>query len=178
MTGGWTGSGGAGCDETGTCGGAGVGFGWGAGVGFGLGDGVGVGWRVTTGAPPPVSSGGPADPLGASEPGRLPTRIWPLARWLRSSLGAAASALSVFCWASKANPGADAACSPEGLPPPPESHPSRIASTPTRIAASHAIRTITRPFEGVNSHPWDIRRAQLQTRLRQSARFPRPSRRD
>jgi hypothetical protein len=43
MTGGWTGSGGAGCDETGTCGGAGVGFGRGAGVGFGRGAGVGFG---------------------------------------------------------------------------------------------------------------------------------------
>jgi hypothetical protein len=35
VTGGWTGAVGAGCDETGTCGGAGAGFGLGAGVGFG-----------------------------------------------------------------------------------------------------------------------------------------------
>jgi len=40
----WTGSEAAGCDETGTC--------CGAGMGFGRGDGVGFGWGVTTGAFP------------------------------------------------------------------------------------------------------------------------------
>jgi hypothetical protein len=49
----WTGSAEAGCDETGTCTGAGVGFGRGDGVGFGR----GAGWGVTTGAPPPASPG-------------------------------------------------------------------------------------------------------------------------
>jgi hypothetical protein len=54
---GWTGSGGAGCDETGSCGGAGVGFGCGAGVGFGCGAGWDSGWGVATGVLPPSSAG-------------------------------------------------------------------------------------------------------------------------
>jgi hypothetical protein len=41
----------------------------------------------------------------------------------------------------------------------PESNPTRIASTPTRIAVIHAIRTIKRPAEGVNSHPESYHRA-------------------
>ena len=50
----WTGSAEAGCDETGTWGGAGVGFGRGDGVGFGWGA---AGSGVTTDASPPAFPG-------------------------------------------------------------------------------------------------------------------------
>jgi hypothetical protein len=163
VTGGATGSGGGGCDETGICGGAGVGVGRGVGVGVGR----GAGWGVTTGALPPAFSGSPSDPLRAPGLGRLSAGVWSLARWLRSSRGAAISALSGFCWALKASPGASAAWGDSvevSLPgSTPITTPATIASTPTTIAVIPAIRSITRPVEGVTSHLVNIRRASSQT---------------
>ena len=52
------------------------------------------------------------------------------------------------------------------------SNPTRIRKQANQIATSHAIRTTTRPFEGVNSHPWNFRLAQLQTPAPESAGFP------
>jgi hypothetical protein len=66
---------------------------------------------------------------------------------------------------------------PEESPPSAwESNPTRSASNPARIATIHAIRTITSPLEGVNSHLGNIRRACSQTPPRNGGdRLPRPS---
>jgi hypothetical protein len=128
-----------------------VGFGLGAGVG--LGRGAGRDWGAGTGVLPPESTGCPTD--RARGAARLSTRTSPSDRRLRSVRGVGVFLRLAFSWAAKANPGAGTVWDepPEEPPPASESNPIRIASNPITIADIQAIRTITRPNEGVNARP-------------------------